>query len=260
MQQVRHLISQEKMTDTIEKAINELENPQIDPIPVIEVLAAEKQQSAPQLISQLEHSRPEKTTSRIARLVELFSRARRLQLIKNRRIIIALGAMRAKKAIPTLLGVITYPFDITLGRAVSWSMANMGDEAIGPLFHLSRSRQALVSARILAITTLGYIQDPRVPAVLHGLWTQYRREVPDLVIATLTSLILHGQVQEARKLAMDTESLWHFQGDQDEYLENYWDNLIFENSIEKLKSTLEQVKPVKKLPNWPVVMRNLESA
>lgn len=246
----------------IEETILALESTQADPVALIESLIAEEPQAAQALLSRLETSQlNRKVPNRFERLFQGFSAKLRAERLAVQRILIALGAIRTQKAIPALLDwLANTSFDRKLGMAAGWSLANIGEEAVMPLFLFARCRELLESARSLAIITLGYIADPRIPSILRQLWQDYRLEVPDLVIATLIGLGMRQGVEEARKLALETEHLWHFHGVVDDHLDNYWINLKLETSIDRLKSAIEHLHPEGSLPPWPKVLRELEAS
>jgi hypothetical protein len=245
----------------IEHAITTLENSQSDPLPAIEYLVGTGDGSAQPLLSRLERFRiVQVIPNRFERLHQVISVRMKTERIVARRMVVALGALHHQDAIPDLLHLLAHAtFDRKLIQAAGWSLANLGEGAVMPLFSFARCPELLEFARSWAIVTLGYIADPRVPNLLRFLWQENRLQVPALVISSIIGLIMRNEIREAQKLAVTTEKLWSFQGTHDEFLENYWMIQKFQRSIEILQTTLERVKPSPNLPAWPVLIRALES-
>lgn len=250
----------------LEQALAALENIHTDPVPAIESLISERHEADDALLKLLvtlqaggkppvddEAGLPHPLIQRVRLRLSRGANSR----VVMRRIVIALGAIQSTRAVPVLLDLLARrPFDRKLGDAASWSLANIGEVAVLPLFSFARRRDNLVPARSLAIVTLGYIADSRVPAILRHLWREYRLEAPRLAIAALIGLALCGQDREARARAEETERLWRSQ----ETHEDIWVGLEFESATESLHRTLEYVGAGEALPAWPRVMQMLGSA
>lgn len=250
----------------LEQAVAGLEDIHTDPVPAIEFLISERPEAADALLARLatlqaggkpplevEAGLPHPLVHRVRLRLSRGANTRAAM----RRIVIALGAMQSPRAVQVLLDLLArQPFDRKLGDAASWSLANIGEAAILPLFSFVRRRDVPAPARSLAVVTLGYIADPRVLAILRHLWREYRLEAPRLAIAALIGLTLCGQDQEARARAVETERLWRVQ----RTLEDYWAGLEFESAAELLQRTLEHVRAGEALPAWPGILRMLGSA
>jgi len=168
-----------------------------------------------------------------------------------RRIVITLGAMRSTTAIPALLDTIARtPSDLTLGQAVGWALANIGEAALLPLLSFGRRRTIPAPARALAIVSVGHIADPRAATILNHLWREYCLEEPCLAIAALVSLTVSGRGAEARERAAETERLWQVRvSGRDARTSS-----VFEQATKLLAGALEEIEAADALPAWPSVL------
>lgn len=252
----------------LEQAMLELENPRSDPISVIEFLITEKQEAASILLARLAllqagnkppleiavglpHPLLHRVHFRFPRRIHTSAAN-----VATRRIVIALGAMRSTAAVPVLLDLLARaPFDVKLGEAVGWALANIGEAALLPLLSFARRRKIPAPARAVAIVALGYIADPRAPTILNHLWREYRLEEPCLAIAALLGLIVCGLGEEARARAMETERLWRARDTR----YDAWAGAEFESAAELLRRVFTNIGPAESLPAWPNVLQMVGS-
>lgn len=252
----------------LEQAVLELENPRTDPTSAIECLIAEEHDAARILLAHLAAlqagfkppleialSPPHPLTHGLR-----FRFPRRIHIsaakVATRRIVIALGAVRSTAAVPVLLDLLARAsFDAKLGEAIGWALANIGDAALLPLFAFARRRKTPAPARSLAILTLGYIADPRVPTILNNLWREYRLEEPRLAIAALLGMTVCGLGEEARARAVETERMWRARDTR----RDARTGTEFGSATEMLRDAFDKAPAAESLPAWPSVLQMLGS-
>lgn len=250
----------------IDQAVLALENSRNDPVPAIEFLIADPGDSANALLARLASlqagNRPAFEIA-VARS-HLLPHGAHLRWpwrpsspatnLAIRRIVIALGVIRSVPAIPALLDIVARVSDDTpLSETLGWALANIGEAALLPLFAFACRRTVLPPARALAITTLGYIPDPRLPTILRHLWREYRAAEPSLAIAALLGLTTCGQGAEARKLAAEMERLWLAQRSLHDALRGMGVNSV----DELLNHKSGTMQDVELLATWPNVVQML---
>ena len=250
----------------LEQAVLELENPRTDPISAIECLIAQEGDAASALLARLAVIQAGSKPPLEIAFTPPHSMLRRVHFrwplrlkssvakLATRRIVIALGAMRAAAAVPLLIDLFARaPFDARLCEAVGWALANIGEAALLPIFSFARRRQIAAPARSLAIVTLGYIDDPRVPTILNHLWREYRLEAPLLALVALVGLTVCGLGEEAHARALETERLWRARDARS----HAWAGTEFEAATELLRRAFMNVQTTESLPAWPSVVQML---